>query len=350
MPNPKSHTAYSASTALYKLQQARKSKLPIRIAFIDIDNTWTGTPETQVHMRQLLESKHYVIGVVTNRTSEMSMSWRERAKTSFDAQRPVAKFFSPTTNKYEVRDPGSVVELQGLLDPDIMITTSGIELLIKQRIGGYLSDKSYIDHLPKFVEQWRDELTNAIKSIEKQRVNFTSHQPLDINAPDFRVELRSATSQDRDHLVNALFKNLSKSLFHVTFDRLSVVITPAWMSKKHAVDHVFATFVKLLGILPENFFLLFAGDSMADAAMGLESGQGSQATFVIPGRASLAKELLEGKLKDLYQQMTRRIDSRVLPRGVYWFPSTNRQIVIGDEAYPKTVGPVTLISWLNVQS
>lgn len=340
--------AYQSSTLLAKLREKQHQRLPLRLACMDIDSTWTGSVSDQTAVRDLLESHGYVIAVVTNRTSEICISWEERGKSSPQAQsRPPAKFRFPNPQLYQTIDPREVPELSGLIDTDIIASTLGTELVLKQASGGYQVDNTYVKRLPASPENWHAKVGQLLRECANQGVEFSLHHPLDVAPTPLRIEAITKNRQQRDLLVEALTQVNTPTFLHITYDNLTVIVTPAQVSKEDAVNHLVQMVTQLTPVPPQNLHVFFAGDSVADQLMGFSSAPGTQATFLIPGGAYLADELGSKKFAGLKTQMTKTRNGATLPAGIYWFPKTSRYIVIGDEAFPGTVGPETLIAYLS---
>lgn len=335
---------HRASTAVATLTAAQTENQPLRMAFFDVDDTWTGTANDQFMVRQMLESLRFVIAVVTNRTAEMSMSWKEKNKSSASMQqRSPARFRLQPDREYEVVDPSVVPTLKGLLDPDIIIGTTGTELLLKQTTGGYQPDSTYYQRFPPSSKDWQAKIKATLNQCERNGMHFKIPVLSDVSSPEWRILIHPATQKDLDELLEKLRTPYS----HVVHDNKVIFITPAKTSKEIAVDHVVANILKLLNIEASVLNILFAGNSIQDAAMGFNSARGTKATFIIPGGSSLYHELQQPDLAFMRHEMTTSISSATLPLGVYQVKSRSRYIVLGDEAFPDTKGPQTLIAWLR---
>lgn len=288
--------AYTHSTALAKLKQAREQRQPLRLACLDIDGTWAGPPEEQQTVRDLLETQGYAIAEITNRAAELCLS-----QIPAGPQRP---------------------ELAGLLDPDIVAANFGTELLLKQTTATYQGDEEYHRRLPQAPQKWQARVDQLLNRYQQPDTPFTVHYR---SLPVFRLETKCRTPRAAQQIADQLRRDSAHSL-HVACDEKSVIITPAGTSKEDAAERIITALLQELNTAPYNLNLLLAGDSAADAVMGLSSGQGTNAVFLIPGGASLAHKL----------KMTKMEKDGML-----------RPVVIGDEVFPETVGPQTLIAWLR---
>ena len=290
---------YLLSTALEKLRDYQKSGRPFRLAFLDIDGTWAGSPVQEQAVHELLKKNHYVIGQATSRT-------------------------------------------EGLLDPDILISASGTRLLIKQHDGSYQEEKMYAQRLPKSPAAWYKKV-DTLLMLSQSSPASVFHLP----APYCRVEVTLASPTAADQMIIQLQQLDSKSEFNFARETKNFFITPAHVSKADGVDYVMTKLLNELKVLPEAFFVLLAGDTAVEIPLGFLSAPGTNATFIIPGGAPLYQELRAGIFPGLSHEMTKTQNGDTLPAGVYWLPKAARRIVLGDEAFPGTEGPETLIAWLR---
>lgn len=114
------------------------------------------------------------------------------------------------------------------------------------------------------------------------------------------------------------------------------------LHKQAAVDHVFTALCSHLSTPPGVFSVLLAGDTLPDLSMGLLGAADSKAIFLVPGGAPLPELLFSATLAEQYPLQQ-------LKKGIYRFSPTNRTVIIGDEAFPGTLGPTTLLAWLKNQ-
>ncbi len=110
--------------------------------------------------------------------------------------------------------------------------------------------------------------------------------------------------------------------------------------KQEAVDHVFTTLCSYLSVPPQTFYVLLAGDNLPDLPMGLLAAAGSQATFLIPGGAPLGQLLFSSPYQQAYPLKPEK-------KGFYRFSPTTRTVIAGDEAFPGTLGPTSMLAWLK---
>lgn len=379
-----SSVPFQNSSLYHALKLNSETGQPLRLAFMDIDASWTGTPEEQVALRQELEKQGYIIAFVTARTSELCMSWGQRDKSSAIVNnRPTAKLVrNPQTGTRTVIDPAALPSMAGLLDPDIIAASSGAELLVHQRSGGYEYDEEYADSFTFDSDQWRNYAVQLLRTIEVtagksvgalhkiENVENYYAGKTDITPPLNRVQI-TFESRDARNLFISTLKALQKNppansnpnfqamlaASHVIDEsnpyaprpRFALYLVPAGLSKAVPVNRVMAATAQLLAISPEKFETLFTGDSPPDLAMGLATAAGTQATFVIVGGARLARYIKENKTEFLEPEF-QDIQKNLEPTGTtghYIYKPTNRNVIIGDEAFPGTIGPQTTLAWLK---
>lgn len=274
---------YTNSKAVAKLKQAKQQGSPLRLAFLDIDGTWAGTPQEQDIIQQVLGKNGYVITAVTNRASELCADFKT----------------------------------------DILAASFGTEMLVRQMSDNYEIDQSYYDRLPPDVKKWQASVQAFLKPLEHEGYTLTFHH---LSSSNFRLEVSLEDTATARKLQEKLRPNQQATAFHIAHDQNVLIITPAGTSKKDAVDHIVNRLSQEVSVPPQDLNLFIAGDSTADLPMGLEAGAGTQAIFLIPGGAALAQE-----------ENVTRIEKN----------GTLRSVVIGDKDFPGTVGPATLIAWLR---
>lgn len=172
---------YTTSTALTKLHAAHAAGQPLKIAFLDVDGTLTGSPTDQGAVRTLLEQQDYTIVFVTHRSSELCMS----------------------------RTPGTnAAEFQGLLDPDVIAGKLGNEIVIRQNDGSYKIDKPYTKPLSPSPEEWPVHKQQAADHIFKALYSQLSVAPAQCvvllagdNVPDLPMGLLSAAGSSATFLI-----------------------------------------------------------------------------------------------------------------------------------------------------
>lgn len=310
--------AYKASTALNKLTLSQEATKPLRLAFLDLDGTWAGRPADQQAVRDVLESRGYVICPTTSRTAEMCMSKSERKKTAlFTSSRPLVD--TPDA-------PEDMPEFRGLLDCDMLIAASGTRLLLKQRPGGYRPDETFERRLPASPAAWHAGVDRLLAQAAAAGYEYAVSR---IAPNNFRVEVRCSAPEPAEQLLGWLAADPAADAIHIARETSNLFITPASCNKESAANHFVNHIQTLLNIRPAALHVLLAGDSHLDLPMGLTSAPGTQAVFLIPGGSPLASATSLKELKE----------SRIL------YP--DRPVIMGGETFPGTKGPETLLAWFN---
>src|SRR5688500_8743472 len=126
-------TAWTNSVALEKLHRQQAANQPLRLAFSDIDDTWTGHPPDQVALRKALEEHQYVTICVTNRDLQLTLS-----KSAAEQSPP-----NIAQRNFGDTDRSTIAGFAGILDLDIIACSLGEEIAIKQSNGTYQLDKDH---------------------------------------------------------------------------------------------------------------------------------------------------------------------------------------------------------------
>lgn len=328
-----------------------------KFAFIDIDNTLTGngsgTGNSQLIMqvRKLLKKKSYLFCPTTSRTEEMMMSQKtyEKSKEIYFLKRPPPKLFFDQ-GLYYYKDP-LLVEPLGILDGEIIISSSGSKIFVKQTNNAYQEDICFYDKAFPDPQTWRNTVTTQINNINnvKNIVKLSSIEYADryssgtnnVYPPDYRIQLFFTSIKDKLFFISKLLKikksskDVSINTLNITYDsdpkknKISVYLTPK-NGKIDAVNHVMEHLRLDLDITaPE---LLLVGDSWPDLEMGLFSAVDiPNGTFFLVGGS---------RLRNFIQTDD---------KGVYYYKGNGyeRKVVIGDIIFPGKVGPDSLIEFLS---
>lgn len=345
---------YAHSTLLYKLKKQIKRKKPLRIAFLDIDSTMTGSIESTNATRNKLEKLGYVIVYVTARTEEMLMtsnSYQMSLEMGFT--RPMPKL-GRKADEY-IYIPIEQIESQGLLDPDIIAASSGTKLYIKQKAGGYLSDNDFHKKL-EVNRNWRKKAKDLVEKYNEtsRKAYFALYENpknyikglTNVYPPAYRITVMFQSAKIKNEF-RSFIKNTFKSENGFTNIRLTddseptkdlhqLHITPRNGSKTKAVDHIISQICELLKIKRSDLHVLIAGDGHADFHMGMFSARGTCATFLLPGGSRLMPalrcknshpELLDDALESLKSQI-----QASKKKGHYKsLMHENRELIICDE-------------------
>ena len=183
------------------------SKKP-RIAFLDIDLTITGKPQTQKEIRDLFETHGYSIVFVTSRPYELLLSDSSLAKSP-RLSRPPSKIGIDKELRHYHIDLASVESFAGLLDPDALADTTGGRIYIRQKSGEYLRDRDY-DIMEVSASEWRSQIVNLLKTISNTMSNFELKKIEDISnyekgianisPPDFRIQIDFKNNKEKKSL------------------------------------------------------------------------------------------------------------------------------------------------------
>lgn len=309
---------YEYSTLLEKLKKRKKHQKTLRLAFLDIDSTMTGSIKTVNSTRHKLESLGYVIIYVTARTEEMLMTSSQYNKSKkLGFKRPKPKL-GRSYGKYSYLKP-ELIEPLGLLDPDVIASSSGTQIYIKQSSGGYLPDDLFNKNL-KVNKTWRMEISRIISSFNNpmRKAFLASYEYVqnykmgisNVYPPLYRItvtfqsariknEFRSFiknTLKNENNLLNIKLTDDSEPLK----DLHQLHITPRNGSKTKAVDHLIENTCESLGVDRSDLHVLIAGDGHADLQMGMLSARGTCATFILPGGSRLMPIL---RCKDTHPEM-----------------------------------------------
>ncbi len=289
----------------------------MQLACVDIDQTMVGTPKQQLGARQALEQAGYKIAFVTSRTSETLISWSARAKSTARVNaRPKATQYG---------DPAHYSAFSGLVDAPYIAATTGVELLKRRTDGGYQFDATWWHQLKSFgsSEEWYAVCQSLIID------GVTIQTPSDVAAPWYRLQLTAQRPAALKRLIRCLPSTIDWADESIPAKHYySIYLLPHGVNKQTVVDRIIAIERKVNA-------LLMIGDSQTDYPMGFQAGQGLPATFLMVGGARLPK-LLPAAIK--------RQLKRTRQRG--WYRFQDRTIIIGDEAFPHTKGPVTIQRYL----
>lgn len=291
---------------------------PLYIAFLDIDSTMTGSIKSTNAVRKKLENLGYAIVYVTARTEEMlmtSVSYKLSKEKGF--RRPLPKL-GRKADKY-IYIPVERLEPAGLLDPDIIAASSGTQVLIQQKNGGYLPDTRFHEKL-EVNNTWRKKINNLIAefntSVKKayyalyeESGNYTKGLT-NVYPPSYRITVLFQSAKIKNEFrsfIKAFLKSGNKFInIRLTDDSEpakdihQIHITPRNGSKTKAVDHIISQVCRLLTIKESQLHVLIAGDGHADFDMGMRAARGTCATFLLPGGSRLMPAL---RCKDAHPEL-----------------------------------------------
>lgn len=298
-------------------------KKPARLAFLDIDQTMTGSFKKVNQVRERLEKLGFGIILVTARTEEMLMSSREYLKSQklgFDRPFPKLK---KVNNQYIYLAPEQL-EPKGILDPDVIVGTSGTTILLKQSQGGYKIDQAYQKSW-QVKRNWREKTLQKVSQIDPDNKyhNFSKienpqnyyQNKADVLTTQFRIQLIFPNLKAQKYMSKKIIEN---NIYFINdgdrrIKKYVYLLTPQ-ISKKDAVAWILRKYKNYSQIL-------IAGDSLADLEMGLAA---KGATLLIVGGANLTKNQIKNFLKKGF----------------------TGKLIIGDQIFPNTQGPETILAYL----
>lgn len=382
--------AYRDSSLVKKVAKTRK------IAFLDIDATMTSPDKAKQEMaRKKLEKAGYAVVYVTSRTYETNIS-DEKRRNSHDLDRPESK--SGVPGKLVHVDPAKMEEMRGLLDPDVMIDTTGTNIAVLQKNGKeYKIDKEFRAEMKSEAAEWRSfsfEIMDVVNAVARERLCVAREIEHDdkkyhsghvgVYLPDYRVQIDFDNLEKKKHFVDIVNKikvdRGSLKLFGERFykdilnlkildesrtstSEISVHLMPRLGGKERAVEKVVDAVTRQLDLSRKDLKVLIAGDSYADLSMGLYGAARTNATFLLVGGSRLKdvltteaakgeqSEFAGEKLSALKTRFVKDLKSEEAGDYEYKAPMLEkREVVVGDEAFPGTKAAETIIAFLEKRS
>ncbi|MDE2589027.1 MAG: hypothetical protein KGL95_05110, partial [Patescibacteria group bacterium] len=379
---------YQHSTYIQKLIRFYNSHKPLRIAFLDIDFTLSSNYLILPSLKEKLYSMGFVIAFVTSRTEEMVMSLEEYTlshKYGFNRPRPMMHM---ENKKYSYVDPRIVNPY--LVDPDMIIGSTGTQILLRQSTGGFAPDLSF-DEKFKGGILWKRNMLRRIQHLEKEGLLFSVSMMEDMRnyyqkktnvfPPTYRIQVAFATEKDkfifcdrlkkRNIFGSLLFRN-SRPEFRIIDDsnisigRHVIFITPRGSGKKLAVRYTVNKTVQALRKFADkeikqfDIETLLAGDGMQDLPMLFDGAEETDSISILVGGSKIAQELSEISPDSFSGEVIKNIHERlrpITPRGYYLYPYhmkeekkiVYKKFIIGSDAFPTTHGPETILAYLNLE-
>lgn len=398
---------YPTSTLVEKLKHEASLGHNPKIAFLDIDSTLSGNPAEAVRVRQLLEQQGYGVVFVTSRTEEMVMSG-DAFKKSGELNRP-APHLGTEGDKRTPAFADEVPDFAGLYDPDVIAATTGSQIWVRGKAGGYETDPDFVRQTRNETNDWRSKTGEIIKIIDPNGV-LGKMAPIDVDIANFeagvtdvyppetrfqlnfevdkqagpaestgltergaithedgRVQL--AMKQEYVERIRALRNDpntppeIKRALANtkITDDsnpekgKYAIYLTPNKGNKSRAVEDVVIKIAKQLGIDKTQMEALMVGDSFPDVGMGLYGGTGTKATFLIVGGSRLTDAFTNPDTNEFAGKGISAVSNRLYDKGHgemgFVAPLTGeRRVVVGDKAFPGTKGPETVRAYLEQQA
>lgn len=348
--------AYEESTLVEQIKKRKKANKALKIAFLDIDLTMTGSPKTTNATRKILEIQGYAVAYVTSRTAEMLMtnkSYKLSKKHGFSRPQPK---LGRMKDKY-INLPIESIEPEGLLNPDVIAGTTGAHIMLKQTDGSFITDQSYInEHIMVNAQDWRKEMLEYISEFNKDGVKafFELYEDpqnyinglTNIHMPDYRIVLKFQSNQHKRNFRSYIHKirtSLNTPLNLRLIDDSNpekeqhiLALTPKNASKTYAVDHIIDQIVLHTGVELSELNVLIAGDSFPDLEMGFKSANGTKVTFLLVGGSRLSHALTCIDKHEAYDDLIGEVKQcmhALTNKGYYrHHDHTNRHFIVCDEA------------------
>ncbi len=372
------------NVAISKLKAAKEEGQPLRVAFLDIDDTISGTPDEQRRLRQLLEEQGYIIVFTTSRSSEMVMSEDAYGETRYNFNRPKPKL-AKVEGRRVVGFADSLENEAALFNPDIIISSTGTDILTKERSGGYFKDRIFERNVLHTNSEWRSNTLELLRLIDPDKALFNLsyiESPQNYDNGDsyvyphdnrIRIEFTSdgdlSASQRKNEFqrrLKVLYDNkstLSTALqreianMQITDEsnpnsgRFALYLTPQNGTKASSVDYVIDQLCAAVKVDRRSFEVLIAGDSMPDLEMGLNATIGTRARFFVPRGARIAQVFTDPAATEFAGTDVQGIKSRILqvddairislPNG------RTRKVVLGDHVPSATSPASSFIGFLE---
>jgi hydroxymethylpyrimidine pyrophosphatase-like HAD family hydrolase len=374
---------YNKSTIIKKILKTKSPQL--RLAFLDIDFTLSANTKLLPEIRKTLEKRGFSTIFATARTEEMVMSKKTYEKSiseNFYRPRP---YLLKKGGKFEYIDPKKINA--NLVDPDIIIGSTGTQILVKQQSGKYLKDNEFFKRLVKAGKSWREDVIEFLQEVDHSEKHF-SFAPIEdpvnyytgktnVFPPQLRIQVLFTSLQEKRwflqqlkqrKLLHTLTHGIPSPLFRVIDEAndkniFSIYLTPPKASKGNAVEHVVKQLVKAVKIKRNTFTkaqveTIIAGDSYTDLGMLLHGALGTISTAILVGGSEVGKVLVASHASSVLTDDLLAVRSRLKPtkkKGhfAYSVPADvyeekiSRTLIIGDAAYPQTIGPETILAHLD---
>jgi len=368
----KSVNPYTGSILVQKLLENKQFGKPIRLAFLDIDVTFTSDLKIIASTKKRLEQLGYSIIFVTSRTEEMVMGksdFEKSKKLGFSRPKP---YIGMNKGKRVYKDPAKVYQL--LVNPDVIIGSTGTQIVVRQPHGGFAPDILFDKQFRTTSAAWRKKTKRLLRNIDPQGTLITlpefeyedmyrKHEA-DVFPPKFRIKLICKSLEAKNDFIKKLKKEMKQENFflRVTDDsnlhqnNYVIFLTPTKGFKGNAVNHMVKYVSQSLEIPKEKIEVILAGDSYPDLAMLFYGAKGTKTTGILVGGSPITNTLLNKEIHDYcgedlstFKENLQHQDGKA---GFFSFyenikKTYQRNIVIGDLAYPHTKGAATILAYLN---
>lgn len=349
--------AYEDSDIINSLRKRKRTHKPLRIAFLDIDSTMTGSIQRTNATRKKLERLHYNIVYVTSRTEEMLLSkpvYEMSKQHGFDRPEP----HLGRKNELCTAVPPELSEPEGLLNPEIIAGSTGTQIIVRKDNSYFQIDTTYDQRFETTPDTWREEMLGVISQFneEKHRAYLALYEDptnylegrVDVYPPKYRIVLffQSTTHKlaFRQYVKHWEMKNgrkLNLAIIddsHPQKEKYTLRLTPKQASKRKAVDHMITKICGELQIEKNELEVLLAGDSMQDLEMGLIGAKGTKARFLLVGGSRISHALCcKKRHEELFDEHSCEMKAYINAskiKGYYSFSHqlySTREIIVADE-------------------
>ncbi len=270
----------------------------------------------------------------------------------------------------------TIHEFKDLLDPDA-ISSFGVGIYLKQN-SHFVEDRTFTE--PSSHDSWsRDKVMILLRHLDEgdilEYLPVLEHEgmynqgkvdiiPLpfriQINFPSLELKLNAMkkieearTSSDPEilriaqHIIFVDESNPDRIVDGKLEPRYILYLMPEWATKDKALDHIVRKIEESGTQVTEVFY---AGDTLTDVRAGVYGGHNTPGTFILVGGSRLSNYIIDPKLDTFageslvwLKQALEKTDKK----GVYNFAlehGIKRRIVIGDEAYPGTIGSDSILA------
>jgi len=325
-----------------------------KLAFIDVDHTLTANPwETEEkdlldsrltnQAMALLKKAGYCCILNTSRTEEMCMSSKQYmlSKQYYHFKRPAPQIGMGRDGRRFYIKPEDFYPIN-FLDLPIIISSSGAKISVLQNEGGYREDTDfYPAHFPSLAV-WREKTISILHSFNlpfrlspiESTHNYYQHVT-DVFPPDYRIQLYFRSLHELIQFTQKI--KSQKNNFFLTNDSdpekqlYTLYITPK-KGKYEVIEHI----VNKINISE----ILIIGDSLPDLEAGLHTYSPEiKKTFLLVGGSRLTSYLI-----DAHKTSFAGINLNVIKKQLSSFKN---KYIIGDLAFPKAIGPRSIIEFLS---
>lgn len=222
--------------------------------------------------------------------------------------------------------------------------------------------KAYRDEQQIFLAQMEKEFDAVRKGGNPERYKLVKLEASDRYRTFIQAlkEKYHVDSQLQKHLQNIRLTNDSNP----EKGRFGLYITPNKGYKARSVENIIQHVIQEVNIPKDQVETLIVGDSFPDVNMGLYGGTGTKSTFLLVGGSRLKPVFTDYAVHEFAGVKMDAIKKRLTPiadeknhypkLGYYNFNAPlidqlggNRTVILGEDAFPGTIGPQTLHAYLE---